>query len=59
MKSEAVADDLNDFLSDSEEIYRVERQVSDWVGFTSIWNITPSCPPAQALLPISHQPRQN
>ena len=32
---------------------------SDWVGLTLIWDVYPSCQPAQPLLPISHQPRQN
>ena len=30
-----------------------------WVGLTLIWDVPPSCPAAQPVLPISHQPRQN
>ena len=30
-----------------------------WVGLTMIYDVPPSCPPAQPLLPISHQPMQN
>ena len=29
------------------------------VGLTLIWDVLPSCPDAQPVLPISHQPRQN
>ena len=29
------------------------------VGLTLIWDVPPPCPPAQPVLPISHQPRQN
>ena len=30
-----------------------------WVGLTLIGDVPPSCPGAQPVLPISHQPRQN
>ena len=30
-----------------------------WVGLTLIWEVPPSCPAAQPVLLISHQPRQN
>ena len=30
-----------------------------WVGMTWICDVPPSCPAAQPVLPISHQPRQN
>ena len=30
-----------------------------WVGLTLIWDVPPSCPAAQPVLPIFHQPRQN
>ena len=29
------------------------------VVLTLIWDVPPPCPPAQPVLPISHQPRQN
>ena len=30
-----------------------------WVGLTLICDVPPSCPPAQPVLAISHQPKQN
>ena len=30
-----------------------------WLQLTFIWDVPPSCPPAQPLLPISNQPTQN
>ena len=30
-----------------------------WVGLTSGWNVPPSCPLPQQVLPIYHQPKQN
>ena len=30
-----------------------------WTGLTLIWDVPPSCPAAQPVLPISHQPRQS
>ena len=30
-----------------------------WVGLTLIFDVPPSCPAAQPVLPISHQPKQN
>ena len=41
--------------------YSTGRPIS-WrtsVGLTWIWDVPPSCPSAQPLLPTSHQPRQN
>ena len=41
--------------------YSTGRPIS-WqtsVGLTLIWDVPPSCPAAQSVLPISHQPRQN
>ena len=43
------------------QVFGTERPIS-WqagVGLTLIWDVPPSCPAAQPVLPISHQPRQN
>ena len=43
------------------QVFGTERPISwqAWVGLTLIWDVPPSCPAAQPVLPISHQPRQN
>ena len=40
-------------------VYRVGHLVVLWVGLTLICYVPPSCPAAQPVLPISHQPKQN
>ena len=48
-------------VMDKCRISTTRRSIS-WptsVGLTLIWGVPPSCPAAQPVLPISHQPRQN
>ena len=34
-------------------------RIVGWFGLTLICSVSPSCPLAQPVLPISHQPKQN
>ena len=42
-----------------KHLYRASHVLADWVLLTLIWDVPPSCPVAQPLLPNSHQPKQN
>ena len=50
---------ISGFCHQTYKYYRGECQVSDLVWLTLIWDVPPSFQPAQPLLPIFHQPRQN
>ena len=53
-------------LNDAKKISKIGTKITGWtiswrtwVGLTLICDVPPSCPAAQPLLPISHQPKQN
>ena len=51
---------LDNFTSDSwSSSVQGDISLRTWVGLTLIWDVPPSCPAAQPVLPISHKPRQN
>ena len=48
-----------DRLSNGDKARPYTISSDSWVGLTLIYDVPPTCPAAQPLLPTSHQPKQN